>query len=472
MAQRQPNIVLINCDDLGYGDLGCYGSAANDTPVLDRLAAEGVRFTDFCMASPVCSPSRAALLTGCYPPRIGFDSFGGLPVLFPGHRWGLHPDEVTMGKVLGAAGYATKLVGKWHCGDQPPFLPTSHGFDSFYGIPYSNDMGRQVGPHGQAEMGKLLREFGFDYPFDEFPPLPLILDDEVLEHQPDQSSLTARFVDESVRFLRANRDRPFFLCLAHIYVHLPIYVQERFAAQSRNGRYGAAVASIDWATGVLLAELARLGLEGDTIVIFTSDNGSRAAGEGGSNLPLRGVKGTTWEGGLRVPCLVRWPGQIIPGTVSDAQVRSIDLLPTLAALAGAVMPTDRTIDGADVGDVLLGRADGPARSFLYYRGSDLEAVRIGRWKLFVARNGEAVDELYDLAADLGEDHPVGARNPELVHRLLEVVEAARDDLGDARLGRVGSGVRPVGEVSDPVQLTTFDPDHPYFMAEYDLADRG
>lgn len=275
-----PNVVLINCDDLGYGDLGCYGSTSNETPVLDRMAAEGLRFTDFYMASPVCSPSRAALLTGCYPPRIGFGQFDGLPVLFPGQRFGIHEDEVTIAQLLAGAGYATKHVGKWHCGDQAAFLPTRRGFEHYFGIPYSNDMGRQRIDDG-LDLPRLMRKLGIPF-VDEIPPLPLLLDEEVLEAQPDQASLTARYVDESVGFIRGNADRPFFLYLAHLYVHLPIYVQPRFEAGSRNGRYGAAVASIDWAAGVLLDELARLGLDDDTLVVFTSDNGSRAAGRAGA----------------------------------------------------------------------------------------------------------------------------------------------------------------------------------------------
>ncbi len=472
MPRRQPNIVLINCDDLGYGDLGCYGSTDNDTPVLDQLAAEGIRFTDFYMASPVCSSSRGALLTGCYPPRIGFGDFDGLPVLFPGHRIGLSQDEVTIAAVLADAGYATKIVGKWHCGDQPAFLPTRHGFDGYYGIPYSNDMGRQVWPEGVPPLPEMLAQLGISFPVEEMPPLPLILDDEVLEQQPDMASLTARFVDESVRFVRANRNRAFFLYLAHIYVHLPIYVQERFAAESRNGRYGAAVASIDWAAGVLMAELRRLGLDDDTMVIFTSDNGSRAQGEGGSNLPLRGTKGTTWEGGLRVPCIVRWPGRVPAGVVSAALVTSLDLLPTLATYGGAEIPGDRTIDGVDVAAVFEGNPISPRESFLYYWANNLEAVRVGPWKLHLARDGQALDALYDLVDDVAEENDVFADHPDVVADLTRLAEAARDELGDARLGRVGRGVRPIGEVREPTTLTAYDPDHPYYMAEYDLADRG
>jgi len=271
------NIILMNCDDLGYGDLACYGSPCNSTPHLDRLAAEGMRFTDFYMASPVCSPSRGAMLTGCYPPRIGFGSFDGRGVLFPGDPIGLNPSEITIAALLRDAGYATKIVGKWHCGDQPEFLPTRHGFDSYYGLPYSNDMGRQKVD-------------------DKWPPLPLLRDEEVMQEQPDQSGLTERYVEESLRFIREQRQRPFFLYLAHMHVHLPIYAPARFLRESRNGAYGAAVACIDWAAGVIMAELRRLGLEDNTMVIFTSDNGSRCRGEGGSNGVLRGIKTTTWEG--------------------------------------------------------------------------------------------------------------------------------------------------------------------------------
>jgi arylsulfatase A-like enzyme len=472
MSGRPPNIVLVNCDDLGYGDLGCYGSSRNETPHLDRLAAEGTLLTDFYMASPVCSPSRAALLTGCYPPRIGFGHFDGLPVLFPGQRYGLHPDEVTIAKVLSGTGYATKHVGKWHCGDQAPFLPTRHGFDGYYGIPYSNDMGRQRMPDDFPELEDAIAG-ALHIPGWRYPPLPLLHDDDVIEAQPDQASLTARFVEESVRFVRAHRDRPFFLYLAHIYVHLPIYVQERFARASRNGSYGAAVATIDWAAGVLLAELQQLGLDADTMVIFTSDNGSRARDEGGSNLPLRGTKGTTWEGGMRVPCIARWPGRIPAGATSATLTTAMDLFPTLAGVAAAPTPAGRTIDGRDILPVLLGDTDAsPHEAFFYYSGCDLEAVRAGRWKLHVARDRETVEELYDLVDDVGETRDVHAEHPDVVATLLRHAERARAELGDERLGVEGAGVRPVGEVAQPTPLTTFDPYHPYYMAEYDLADRG
>jgi arylsulfatase A-like enzyme len=458
---ERPNIVLINCDDLGYGDLGCYGSELHATPALDRLAAEGVRFTDFYMASPVCSPSRGALLTGCYPPRIGFGSFEGLPVLFPGQPVGLPDSEVSLGRLMSDAGYATLMVGKWHCGDQPEFMPTNHGFDRYFGLPYSNDMGRQAGTPTEPDGDQR-----------GYPPLPLLDDDEVIEQQPDQSSLTGRYVTEVLRFIREHRERPFFVYLAHLYVHLPIYVQERFAEESRNGAYGAAVASIDWATDVILGELDRLGLDERTIVVFTSDNGALDRPDGGSNLPLRGHKGSTWEGGLRVPGIVRWPGRIEAGRTSDQVVTSMDLYPTFAALAGAELPSDRLIDGLDLSGVLLDGADSPRESFAYYWMDDLCAVRAGRWKLHVARAGEPVQELYDVTRDPGEMNDVAADHPDQVARLEGLAAGYRERLGDARLGVVGSEVRPIGRVSSPATLTTYDPAHPYYAAEYDLADRG
>jgi arylsulfatase A-like enzyme len=451
----RPNVVLINCDDLGYGDLGCYGSPVNKTPTLDRLAAEGLRFDDFYMASPVCSPSRGALLTGCYPPRIGFGSFEGIPVLFPGQAVGLPPDEISLGRLLSSAGYRTQMIGKWHCGDQPQFLPTNHGFDHYFGLPYSNDMGRQIGKSGPG-----------------YPPLPLMWDDEVVEQQPDQASLTERYVTEAVRFLRDAAGEPFFLYLAHMYVHLPIYVQERFARQSGNGPYGAAVETIDWATAVILAELEALGLSDDTIVIFTSDNGSLAR-NGGSNLPLRGTKGTTWEGGMRVPCIVRWPGQVAAGRVSTELATAMDLFPTLARLGRAELPIDRTIDGRDISPLWLDpSATSPHEAFFYYWMNDLEAVRSGRWKLHFAKHGEPVSALYDLVADPAETTDVLADHPEVVARLEAHAESARTSLGDALQDQTGKDIRPIGRVAEPRKLTTFDPDHPYYMAEYDLPDFG
>ncbi len=449
----QPNIILINCDDLGYGDLGCYGSKVNVTPAIDRMASEGMRLTDFYMASPVCTPSRGGMLTGCYPPRIGFGEFDGQWVLFPGQGIGLHPDEITIATLLKTSGYRTMLIGKWHCGDQRDFLPTRHGFDQYYGLPYSNDMGRQAGRP------------------DTMPPLPLLRDEEVLEEQPDQRSLTERYVEQAVRFLRDRRKDPFFLYFAHMHVHLPHYAPERFERESRNGEYGAAVACVDWATGVLLDELKQLGLDEDTLVIFTSDNGSRGD-RGGSNAPLRGTKGTTWEGGQRVPCIFRWPGRIPAGSVENGIVSSLDFYPTFAHLGHADLPADRITDGLDLLPMLTERAPSPRTSFYYYMRNSLEAVREGKWKLHVQKDRAGMTALYDLEQDMGETTDLSGDHRDVVSRLEVLLAACREDLGDDTQGVTGRNIRPAGRVDHPEPLTHYDPEHPYIMAMYDKEDFG
>jgi arylsulfatase A len=445
----QPNIILINCDDLGYGDLGCYGSPVNRTPAIDRLAAEGMRFTDFYMASPVCSPSRGAMMTGCYPPRIGFSDFEGKWVLFPGQGVGLHPEERTVARLLGAQGYATMLIGKWHCGDQPDFLPTRHGFDRYFGLPYSNDMG-------------IMKNGG------KFCPLPLVRDETVVQEQPAQEGLTERYVEEALGFIRVNRARPFFLYLAHMHVHRPHLVASRFLAEAQNGPYGAAVEAVDWATEMLLFELSRLGLEENTLVIFTSDNGSRGD-SGGSNAPLRGRKGTTWEGGMRVPCIARWPGRIPAGGTCAEVACSLDFLPTFTALAGAEAPGDRAIDGRDLRPLLFAAPDAqsPHEAFYYFHQGRLEAVRCGQWKRHFCKGADELCELYDLVQDPAETTDLAAQHPALVSELDARCAGIRAELGDRRLGLEGGAVRPIGQVEQPMTLTTYHPAHPYMIAEYD-----
>ncbi|TDE91556.1 Cerebroside-sulfatase [Occultella glacieicola] len=458
MDNGRPNIVLINCDDLGYGDLGCYGSERNRTPAIDRLAVEGLRLTDFYVASPVCSPSRAALMTGSLPARVGFTSFDGRAVLFPGMRHGLAPGEQTLATMLRDAGYATAMVGKWHCGDQPEHLPRRHGFDSYLGLPYSNDMGRQQ----------------IDGVATGNPPLPLILDDDVIEQQPLMEALTERYTAEAVRLIRQHRGRPFFLYLAHLHPHLPHLTAERFARDSRNGPYGAAVEYVDWSTDVILRELDDLALTENTIVIFTSDNGSRVNDEGGSNAPLRGTKRTNFEGGVRVPCLVRWPGRVPAGAASGAVTSAMDLLPTLASLAGGDLASDRVRDGHDISPVWFDpeHADSPHDVLPYYWMHTLEAVRAGRWKLHLYRHEPAdgeVRELYDLIADPGETTDVASDHPEVVADLTARAVQIRQRCGDERTGDPGRDLRPVGTVPDPRPLTSYDPHHPYLVAMYDGA---
>ncbi len=453
---NQPNIILINCDDLGYGDLACYGSKCNDTPYLDRIAAEGVRFTNFYVASPVCSASRAAMLTGCYSQRIGLADY---QVLFPGQAQGLNPGEATIARQLKQVGYDTKIIGKWHCGDQPEFLPTNYGFDEYFGIPFSNDMGRQV--------NRL-----------DAHPLPLLRNDEVIQQQPDQRGITERYVDESLQFMRRKRENPFFLYLAHMYVHVPLFIPKQFLDISRNGAYGGAVACIDWAMGMIEAELKRLGIKDQTLVIFTSDNGSRARDEGGSNGPLRGTKAQTWEGGQRVPCIMRWPGKIAAGTTCEGIASSIDLFATLTDIADAPLPANTKLDSISLSETILEGKPTKRNVFAYYRGPNLEAVRKDDWKLHFWKqdwtenggNKPPSPELYNLRNDVGETDNLCDKYPAIVAEIEAEAEEFRRAFGDRRLDRTGTEIREAGLCKHPKPLTEYDKDHPYIIAYYDLAD--
>ena len=402
MMNKKPNIIIIFADDVGYGDLGCFGSEVNHTPRLDRMAAEGVRFTDFYVASPVCSPSRAALMSGCYPKRIGLDVGDGFGVLLPGDPIGLDPDLLTLPRLLKSAGYATGMIGKWHLGDQPDFLPTRHGFDSWFGLPYSNDM---VPDHPNTQH--------------HFPPLPLMRGETITEVDPNQASLTDRYTAEAVRFIKesAEQETPFFLYLAHMYVHVPIHTPLKYLEESDNGAYGAAVGHLDQSTGCILDALAEQGIDEDTLVIFTSDNGSNGR-NGGSNTPLRGTKGQTWDGGMREPCIMRWPGHIPPGTTCREIATAMDLLPTLAQLADEQLPADHVLDGKSIFPLMQSATDAssPHEAFFYYGscpGGDVEntlhAVRSDNWKLHLVRK-----ELYDLSDDIGEKHNVYNEHPDIV----------------------------------------------------------
>lgn len=460
---NQPNIILIFVDDLGYGDLGCYGSEKNDTPYIDQLAADGMRFSDYYSASPVCTPSRAALLTGGYPGRVGFDAFRKKRdawVLFPGFAEGLHPEELLLPEFLKWQGYATCHVGKWHLGDQPEHLPTRHGFDAYYGIPYSNDMAIMPRKPNSA-------------------PLPLLRDEQVIAEQPKQAPLIQSYTEEAVTFIRENRDRPFFLYFAHMHVHLPHYVMDPFASASRNGVYGAAVAAVDWSTGVIVAELQRLGLEDNTIVIFTSDNGSRADEYGGSNGPLRGKKGQTWEGGMRVPCIVKWPAEIDAGTVSNELVTAMDFYPTFASITGAPLGDEPIRDGHDVSAIWKGEsgATSPYDAFYYYLADELQAIRVGDWKLrYMTPKGRHADitqpQLFNLAEDISEEHNVAENHPELVLDLIRKMKAMGERIGNRLQDTLGSERRPHAEAKNPKPLTDFDPDYPYIEPSYLLDKSG
>lgn len=446
--EHRPNFIVILCDNLGYGDLGCFGSDRHRTPRIDALAESGRRFTNFYVTSGVCTPSRASLMTGCYPRRVNLHiSDRGRSVLQPVAAKGLHPDEVTLAEVLGGEGYATALIGKWHLGDQPAFLPTRQGFDEYFGIPYSDDMTEREGQ--------------------PWPPLPLLRDETVIEAPADRNTLTRRYTDEAIRFIESHRDGPFFLCLAHA---MPGSTQAPFASDDFRGRsphgpYADAVEELDWSTGAIVDALARLGLDERTLIVWTSDNGApRRDPPQGSNLPLGGWGYTTSEGGMRVPCIVRWSGHVPPGSTCDALATTMDLLPTFARLAGASLPSDRTIDGHDLRPLLAAEA-GPSsayEAFFYYHLAQLQAVRSDRWKLWLPRTdwdaeATAVDlrddshvALYDVVADPGETRDVAREHPAVVDRLLRLAQRAREDLGDGQ--HPGADQRPAGWVDSPRPL--------------------
>lgn len=435
---RPPNFLIIFTDDLGYGDLGVQGAEDFRTPHVDRMAQEGVRFTSFYVAAGVCTPSRAALLTGCYPMRLGL----GHRVLFPYSTTGLNPDEITLAEILRGRGYATGCIGKWHLGHHKKFLPTRQGFDYYLGVPYSNDMG------------------GVNYKAQSFqaPPLPLLRGEELIEEGPDQRYFTKRYTEDALHFLASYRDRPFFLYLAHHMPHLPLAASEQFQGKSAHGLYGDVIEELDWSVGQILTRLQELGLDESTLVMFSSDNGPviRQGRPGGSAGPLRGSKNSTWEGGQRVPCIMRWPGRIPRGRVCHELVTAMDILPSFARLAGASPPADRIIDGKDIRPLILGEqgARSPHEAFYYYHDERLQAVRSGRWKLHVYRPEWETDEaarrggplLYDLETDLGETRNVIAQHPEVAKRLEALAERAREDLGDAVTKRQGKNVRPVGRL--------------------------
>src|SRR4051794_13298532 len=359
---RPPNIVLIFADDLGYADVGCFGARGYSTPNIDRLAAEGIRFTDFYVAQAVCSASRTALLTGCYPNRLGI-----LGALGPGAQIGINAEERTIAEVLKTRGYATAIFGKWHLGHHPRFLPTRHGFDEYFGLPYSNDM----------------------WPFHptnrSFPDLPLIEGEEVIRTNPDQHNLTTWYTERAVKFIEANHDRPFFLYVPHSMPHVPLFVSDKYAGKAERGLFGDVVAEVDWSVGRVLSALEEQKIDDRTLVIFPSDNGPWLSygDHAGSAGPLRGGKGTSFEGGVREPFVARWPGKIPAGSVCHEPAMTIDLLPTFAHLAGAEPTADRIIDGKDIGPLLLGQpgAHSPHEALYFYWGRDLQAVRSGRWKL-------------------------------------------------------------------------------------------
>ena len=424
VAAKPPNFVLIFTDDQGYQDIGCFGSPLIKTPHLDAMAAQGRRFTSFYSANSVCSPSRAALMTGCYPTRVGIPG-----VLFPRHKTGLNPDEITIAEILKARGYATACIGKWHLGHKPTFLPTRHGFDSYFGIPYSNDM--TIDPDMQLAADILLRDgFTVERISKEKPRhnlVPLMRDEKVIEYPCDQKTLTSRYTKEAVDFIGRNADKPFFLYLPHTMPHIPLFASEQFRGKSARGLYGDTIEEIDWSVGEIMKALKQHGLDENTLVVYTSDNGpwKLSNGRGGSALPLRGFKFQTYEGGMRVPCIMRWPGRIPPGSHCDEVAATIDLLPTFAGLAGAAVPDDRVIDGHDIWPLISGQqgAVSPHDMYYYYRGRSLESARKGKWKLRRTGKKKGGVELYDLNSDISETKNKAADNEALVKGMLEQMDA-------------------------------------------------
>ncbi|MFA6547199.1 MAG: sulfatase [Limisphaerales bacterium] len=456
-ATRPPNVIVILCDDMAYADIGPFGCKAYATPHLDRMAKEGRKFTNFHVSQAVCSASRAALMTGCYNNRIGIHG-----ALGPGNKHGISAGEMTLAEVFKQKGYATGMAGKWHLGHHPQFLPVRHGFDEYLGLPYSNDMWPH---HPEAKKGT-------------YPNLPLIEDDHVKD--PDitpekQPNLTTWYAERAVKFIEKNKERPFFFYLAHSMPHVPLFVSDKFKGRSGAGLFGDVIQELDWSVGQVFATLKKHGLDEQTLVVFTSDNGPWLSygNHAGSAGPLREGKGTAWEGGTRVPCLMRWPGKLPAGTSSGDMLMTIDLLPTFAKLIGAELPRHK-IDGLDVWPLLAGAtgAKNPHDAYYsYYANNELQAMFSpdGRWKLQLphgyrslggrpgGRDGVPAKyeqakitepQLYDLRDDIGEKTDVASSNPAVVQRLLVLAEQARADLGDSLTRRQGAGVREPGRLPE------------------------
>ncbi|MEO0475485.1 MAG: sulfatase [Planctomycetota bacterium] len=441
-AAGQPNFIIIFTDDQGYNDLGCFGGTHVNTPQIDRMAAEGAKLTNFYVAAPVCTPSRAALLTGCYPRRIDMATGSKHAVLLAGDSKGLNPQEITIAEVLKLAGYKTGIFGKWHLGDQPDFLPTRQGFDEFFGLPYSHD----------------IHPFHPNQKKHNFPPLPLLDGENVVELDPDADYLTKRITERAVKFIEENKDGPFFLYVPHPIPHRPLHasppfmtgatasIKEKLAHegdrvdyQARDKLYKQAIEEIDWSVGQILDALKSQGIDDNTLVIFTSDNGPKV----GSAHPLIGGKGSSFEGGVRVSTVVRWPGKVPADQANDELMTTMDLLPTFMELAGSEIPDDRTIDGKNISQVLFGRAKSPHDALFYHKGHLLVAVRSGPWKLHLDKGKPTA--LYHLENDIGETTNLVKEHRELVKNLLGYASAFEADLA------VNS--RPAAYVKNPKPLT-------------------
>ena len=419
-----PNFIIIFTDDQGYGDLGCFGHPSIKTPNIDRMAVEGQKWTNFYVAANVCTPSRAALLTGRLPVRTGM--YGDTHrVLFPDSEGGLPQSENTIARLLKSSGYSTAAIGKWHLGHLPPYLPTNHGFDSYYGIPYSNDMDR-VNSVSYAE--------SFANPKTAYFQVPILRNTEEVERPADQTTIVKRYTEEAVRYIKANKKKPFFLYMAHSLPHVPLFVSAAFKGKSERGLYGDVIEEIDWSVGQLLNTLRSEGLDKNTYVVFTSDNGPWAIfnEQGGSAGLLYGAKGTSYEGGVRVPAIFWGPGRVKPGVVSSIG-STLDLLPTLCTLAGATPPNDRVYDGFDLSGVLQGTSSNPRKEMYFYHSSKLFAARLGDYKLYYYKNNpmgypakvEKLDkvQLFNVQHDPSEKYELAAKQPEIVAQIEQQVKA-------------------------------------------------
>lgn len=447
-AEKPTNFIVIYIDDMGFGDIALTGAIGYTTPNIDKMAASGMYFSRYYAPQAVCSASRAGLLTGCYPNRVGFRG-----ALDHTAKTGINAEEETISKILKKKGYTTAAFGKWHLGHHTQFLPTNNGFDEFFGIPYSNDMW----PNHPTNKNY-------------YPPLPLIEGEEVVKTNPDQSQFTTEFTERTINFIRKNQRNPFFVYLAHPMPHVPLFVSDKFKGKSEQGLYGDVIMEIDWSVGQIMQTLKELNLEENTLMIFTSDNGPwlNYGNHAGSSGGLREGKGTTFEGGQRVPCLMMWKGVISPGTVNNNLVAGMDILPTIATIAGAPMP-DKKIDGVNIFSLLKGEnVEPPRKSFYYYyRNNNLEAVQDGQWKLVFPHKGrtyvgfepgndgqpgktnensEVAAGLYDLRRDPGEQYNVMEFYPEIVQKLEKLASKARDDLGDDLTNNQGKNRREPGKL--------------------------
>jgi len=415
-SHKPPNFIIIFCDDMGYGDWEYAGHPTIRTPNLNRMANEGVILTQFYSAAAVCSPSRAALLTGRYPIRTGV-----VHVFFPFHKVGLPLSEITLPQLLKTKGYTTACVGKWHLGHLPEYLPTRRGFDYYFGIPYSNDMDwtkRQPEPD---------------------PPIPLMRQEEIIEQPCDQDTITKRYTEEAVKFIENNKDQPFFLYLAHTMPHIPLHVSDAFRDTSKRGLYGDVIEEIDWSVGQILDALQRTGIDENTLVVFTSDNGpwSTQKQNGGSAGLLRGAKGSTWEGGVREPFIARFPKMLPAGKIVSEVATTMDLFTTFLTLAGVAPPKDRLIDGKDVLNVLTGTSQSPHETLYYFFNDELTAVRSGKYKLHFKKTVKAYTwadcespELYNLEIDPSEQYDLAEKQPEIVEQLIRLADDFRKELAE------------------------------------------